>query len=98
MSSSTSLGEVDGEELCACMSTCVYVQELVRMSKLILLFVHLCAPACFHNVCVEAIERVALGFSSPLSRSWVYHGGLPWQPQKWPVRALGNVDVQIMTC
>lgn len=28
----------------------------------------------------------------------VYHGGLPWQPQKWPVRALGNVDVQIMTC
>lgn len=41
---------------------------------------------------------LALGFSSLLSLSWVYHGGLPWQPQKWPVRALGNVDVQIMTC
>ena len=40
----------------------------------------------------------ALFFLPPFSLPRVYHGGLPWQPQKWPVRALGNVDVQIMTC
>lgn len=56
-----------------------------------------------HSCVVKVSESVwkewmALGFSSTLFLSWVYHGGLPWQPQKWPVRALGNVDVQIMTC
>lgn len=34
--------------------------------------------------------------------SWCFpgvrHGSPPHQPHKWPVRALGNVDVQIMTC
>lgn len=37
-------------------------------------------------------------YPSPHSLPRVYRRGLLWQPQKWPVRALGNVDVQIMTC
>lgn len=52
----------------------------------------------------ECVKRLSLTltlgffFFPVLSPPRVYHGGLPWQPQKWPVRALGNVDVQIMTC
>lgn len=67
---------------------------------------YICAPAQL-CVCVKVSNSACgktlfhCGFWSPspsLSSPRVYHGGLPWQPQKWPVRALGNVDVQIMTC
>lgn len=53
------------------------------------------------SVCVKrrAAPVVALFlYPSPHSLPRVYRHGLLWQPQKWPVRALGNVDVQIMTC
>ena len=65
----------------------------------------MCLYVCVCGLGVkECVKRLSLTltlgffFFPVLSPPRVYHGGLPWQPQKWPVRALGNVDVQIMTC
>lgn len=65
-----------------------------------ILYVHLRAST-FFRWCKKRRTYEWLKVVTPppvLLRFPVYHGGSPWQPQKWPVRTLGNVDVQIMTC
>lgn len=78
------------------MSKCVHDQELT--GSFLSMYVHLHASTLCACKKTLSLWRFFCFFSSLLSLSWVYHGGLPWQPQKWPVRTLGNVDVQIMTC
>ncbi len=84
---------------------CVYrISWKKKISSLFCLYMCSCMlPHCVRGSEWKSVWKDTLSlwlwvFLSPLSLPRVYHGGLPWQPQKWPVRALGNVDVQIMTC